>query len=76
MYTMQYAAHSGELIGIIPQITFFDFMDKIKSEEFGSKEEFDKIRAGYPAWVKELDLKSGVLGEEGYVYTNAERKIL
>lgn len=74
MYTMQYAAHSGELIGIIPQITFFDFMDKIRSEEFGGKEEFDKIRAEYPAWVKELDLKSGVLGEEGYVYTKAERK--
>ena len=74
MYTMQYAAHSGELIGIIPQITFFDFMNKIRSEEFGGKEEFDKIRAEYPAWVKELDLKSGVLGEEGYVYTKAERK--
>ena len=57
-----------------PQITFFDFMDKIKSEEFGGKEEFDKIRAEYPAWVKELDLKSGVLGEEGYVYTKAEKK--
>ena len=49
-------------------------MDKIKSEEFGGKEEFDKIRAEYPAWVKELDLKSGVLGEEGYVYTKAEKK--
>ena len=59
-----------------PQITFFDFMDKIKSEEFGGKEEFDKIRAEYHAWVKELDLKSGVLGEEGYVYTKTERKIL
>ena len=57
-----------------PQITFFDFMDKIRSEEFGGKEEFDKIRAEYPAWVKELDLKSGVLGEEGYVYTKAEKK--
>ena len=49
-------------------------MDKIRSEEFGGKEEFDKIRAEYPAWVKELDLKSGVLGEEGYVYTKAEKK--
>ena len=57
-----------------PQITFFDFMDKIKSEEFGGKEEFDKIRAGYPTWVKELDLKSGVLREEGYIYTKAEKR--
>ena len=56
-----------------PQITFFNFMDKIKSEEFGGKEEFDKIRAGYSAWVKELDLKSGVFGEEGYVYTIGEK---
>ena len=59
-----------------PQIIFFDFMDKIRSEEFGGKEKFDKIRAEYLAWVKELDLKSGVLGEEGYVYTKTERKIL
>lgn len=45
---MQYVAHSGELIGIIPHITFFDFMNKIKSEEFGGKEEFDKIRETLP----------------------------
>lgn len=51
-------------------------MNKIKFEDFGGKEEFNKIREILPDWVKELDLKSGVLGEEGYVYTNAERKIL
>lgn len=51
-------------------------MNKIKSEDFGGKEEFDKIRETLPDWVRELDLKSGVLGEEGYVYTETEKKTL
>lgn len=73
MYTMQYAGKGQDLIGIIPQITFFDFMKKIKEEKYGGKEEFDKIREGLPDWVKELDMKSGVLGTEGYVYTTGEQ---
>ena len=69
MYTMQYAGHSQDMIGIIPQITFFQFLEKIKTEEYRGKEEFDEIRNKLPNWVKELDEKSGVLGKEGYVYT-------
>lgn len=67
MYTMQYASHSQDMIGVIPQITFFDFMEKIKNEEYGGKEEFDIIREELPQWVTELDVKSGVLGEEGWI---------
>lgn len=73
MYTAQLAVHSQEMIGIIPEITFFEFMDKIKTEPYGGREEFDSIRAELPDWVKELDLKSGVLGEEGYVFTDNEK---
>lgn len=73
MYTMQFAQHSQDMIGIIPKITFFDFMKKIKEEEFRGKEEFDEIRSELPEWVTELDLKSGVLGDEGYVYVIDEK---
>lgn len=73
MYTMQYAGHSQDMVGIIPQLTFFQFLDKIKTEEYKGKEEFDEIRAKLPDWVKELDEKSGVLGKEGYVYTDGEK---
>ena len=74
MYTMQYAGHSQDMIGIIPQLTFFQFLDKIKTEEYRGKEEFDEIRNKLPDWVKELDEKSGVLGKEGYVYTIDEKE--
>lgn len=73
-YTTQYAAQSQEMIGLIPEITFFEFMEKIKNEPYGGKEEFDKIRNELPSWVKELDMKSGVLGEEGYVFTDNEEE--
>ena len=72
MYTAQLSAQSQDMIGIIPEITFFDFMEKIKIEEFGGKEEFEQIREKLPSWVKELDMKSGVFGEEGYVFTDNE----
>ena len=72
LYTAQYAAQSQEMIGLIPEITFFEFMDKVRTDEYGGKEEFDEIRKELPDWVIELDKKSGVLGEEGYVYTDNE----
>ena len=67
MYTIQYAAHAQDMIGIIPQITFFDFMKQIKEQEFKGKAEWEEIRSELPDWVIELDKKSGVLGEEGYI---------
>lgn len=72
MYTIQYAGHSQEMIGIIPQITFYDFMNKVKSEDYGGSKEFQLIRQELPEWVKELDMKSGVLGEEGYIFAAGE----
>lgn len=72
LYTSQNAAHSQEMIGIIPEITFFEFMEKIRTEEYGGKKEFETIREELPSWVKELDFKSGVFGEEGYILTDNE----
>lgn len=62
------------MIGIIPELTFFEFMEKVRTEEFGGKSEFETIREELPDWVKELDLKSGVFGEEGYIFTDNEDK--
>lgn len=74
LYTAQLTEQSQDMIGIIPEITFFEFMEQIKNEEFGGKEEFEAIREELPDWVKELDLKSGVFGEEGYILTDNEEK--
>ena len=60
------------MLGIIPEITFFEFMEKIKTEQYNGKQEFELIRNELPDWVKELDLKSGVFGEEGYILTDNE----
>lgn len=74
LYTAQYAAHSQDMIGFIPEITFFEFMDRVKTEQYGGKAEFEAIREELPDWVIELDLKSGVLGEEGYILTDNEEE--
>lgn len=74
MYTVQQAREGQELVGIIPEITFFEFMDKVSKEKYGGKAEFDNIRKELPDWVIELDMKSGVLGEEGYVFTDNEKR--
>ena len=42
---------------------------------YKGKEEFDSIRKELPDWVNELDKKSGVLGDEGYIYTIDEVRI-
>ena len=75
MYTAQYAALGQDMVGVIPKITFWNFMDKIKNEPYGGKDEFDKIRQQLPKWVRTYDMKSGVLGEEGYIYTTGEKRI-
>lgn len=60
MYTVQLAQKSQDLIGIIPEITFFDFMELIKTEEYGGSDEFRAIRSELPPEVIENDIKSGV----------------
>lgn len=62
MYTMQMASKAQDLIGIIPEITFFDFMKKVKEEHYGGVEEFKEIRKKLPQEIIDNDLKTGVLG--------------
>lgn len=60
MYTFQLAGKSKDLIGIIPEITFFDFMNKIKTESYGGEEEWKELRSKLPKEIIENDIKSGV----------------
>ena len=60
MYTMQRGLHANELLGIIPEISFFEFMDKIRTDEYGGEEELKEIRSKLPEDVIENDIKTGV----------------
>ena len=60
MYTVQRTGKMQDLIDIIPEITFFDFMNKVRTEEYGGDEEFKKIRAALPQEIIENDIKTGV----------------
>ena len=60
IYTMQRAQHGEDLLGIIPEISFHEFMEKIKKEHYGGEEELKKIRAKLPKKVIANDLKTGV----------------
>lgn len=62
MYTELMANKSKDLIGIIPEITFFDFMDLIRKSEYKGLEEFKEIRSKLPQYIIDNDLKTGVLG--------------
>ena len=56
MYTMQLAGKAQDLIGIIPKITFFDFMDKIKNEEYNGIDEFNNIRKSFPKEILDNEI--------------------
>lgn len=60
IYTMQRAQHGEDLLGIIPEISFHEFMEKVKKEHYGGEEELKKIRSKYPKKVIANDLKTGV----------------
>lgn len=60
LYTTQLAAKARDLIGIIPEITFFEFMESIKTEDYGGEEELMSIREKLPEDILENDRKTGV----------------
>ena len=60
IYTVQRGQHGEDMLGIIPEITFWEFMNKIKKEEYGGEEELKEIRSHLPAKIIENDLKTGV----------------
>ena len=60
MYTVQLKDKLQDLKGTIPEITFWEFMDKVRTEEYGGEEEFKQIRAKLPEYIIENDKKTGV----------------
>ncbi len=64
LYTMQLAGKAQDLINIIPQVTFFEFMEKVKNEPYGSDEEFKDIRSRLPQEILDNDIKCGVSGPD------------
>ena len=60
MYTMQRGLHAQELLGIIPEISFFEFMEKVRTDEYDGEEELKAIRAKLPQDIIDNDIKTGV----------------
>lgn len=60
IYTLQRAQHGQDLIGVIPEISFVEFMDKIKTEEYGGEDELKEIRGKLPKDIIKNDIKTGV----------------
>lgn len=60
IYTVQRKLHGDELLGIIPEISFFEFLDKVMCDEYGGEEELKIIRSRLPKDVIANDLKTGV----------------
>ena len=60
IYTMQRAQHGEDLLGIIPEISFFEFMDKVKNDEYGGEKELLEIRSKFPQEIIDNDIKTGV----------------
>ena len=62
LYTSTLPSKSQDLIGIIPEVTLFDFLDAVRNDVFGGEEEFKVIRSRLPEEIIQNDLKTGVLG--------------
>lgn len=60
MYTVQRTGKMQDLIGIIPEITFWDFMKKVRETEYGGEEEFKRIRESLPKEIINNDKTTGV----------------
>lgn len=61
MYTFIRGQHAQELLGIIPDIAFSEFMQKVKSDEYGGEDELKEIRSKLPQKYIDNDIKTGVI---------------
>lgn len=62
IYTSLLAEKAKDFIGIIPEITLFEFLDAVRNAEYGGQEEFQEIRSRLPEEIIQNDLITGVLG--------------
>jgi hypothetical protein len=67
MYTQMNAAKAGSLVGIIPQISFFEWFDRIKKETY-SIEEIKTIRSKLSKEIIDNDIKTGVIDKDCSIF--------
>lgn len=60
IYTNCRSQKGQDLLGIIPGISFFEFMEKIKTSEYNGLEELKEIRSKLPQNIIDNDIKTGV----------------
>ena len=60
IYTVQRAQHGQDLLGIIPEISFFEFMNDVKNTEYNGEDELKEIRSKLPQEILDNDIKTGV----------------
>lgn len=60
MYTTHLAEKARDLIGIIPEITFYEFMNEVKNSAYDGELELKAIRAKLPKEILDNDKATGV----------------
>ena len=60
IYTMQRSQHGQDLLGIIPEISFFEFMEEVRTQEYRGEDELKEIRSRLPKEIIENDIRTGV----------------
>ena len=67
MYTQMNAAKASTLVGIIPQISFFDWFNKIKKESY-KKDDIKTIRGKLSKEIIDNDIKTGVIDADCSIF--------
>lgn len=67
MYTQMNASKAASLVGIIPSISFFEWFDKIKTDDY-SIEEIKTIRNKLSKEIIENDIKTGVIDKDCSIF--------
>ena len=67
MYTQMNAAKASTLVGIIPQISFFDWFNKIKKESY-KLDDIKTIRGKLSKEIIDNDIKTGVIDADCSIF--------
>lgn len=67
MYTQMNASKASSLVGIIPQISFFDWFNKIKKSEY-KRDEIKTIRNKLSKEIIDNDIKTGVIDADCSIF--------
>lgn len=70
MYTQMNAFKARDLVGIIPQVSFFDWFKMIKEADYNI-DEIKTIRSGLSKELIDNDIKTGVIDEDCSIFTGS-----